>query len=139
MVCYHPLKAYFGSKLKSGKRDVVFSFNDSDGTPGFDLPCGKCQGCRLERSRQWAVRCLHESNMFDQNCFITLTYNFENLPKDGSLSVDVVQKFFKRLRKKFPDRKIRYFLCGEYGDMLSRPHYHACLFGFDFDDKYLFR
>lgn len=41
----------------------------------------------------------------------------------------------KRLRKKFPERKIRYYMCGEYGEETSRPHFHACLFNFDFNDK----
>lgn len=45
----------------------------------------------------------------------------------------------KKLRKQFPDKKIRYFHCGEYGENFGRPHYHACLFGLDFDDKQLWK
>lgn len=26
-------------------------------------------------------------------------------------------------------------MCGEYGEQLERPHFHACLFNFDFPDK----
>lgn len=40
----------------------------------------------------------------------------------------------KRLRKASKVR-VRFFVCGEYGEELSRPHYHACLFGYDFPDK----
>lgn len=89
--------------------------------------------------------------MYQANCFITLTYNDENLPEDGSLVIEDFQKFMKRLRKRFPGKDvvydkdgkptypIRFFHCGEYGDMLGRPHYHACLFNFDFEDKKLFK
>lgn len=31
--------------------------------------------------------------------------------------------------------KIRFFHCGEYGEKNDRPHYHACIFGYDFPDK----
>lgn len=98
------------------------------------VPCGQCSGCRLERSRQWAIRCHHEASLHDDNCFVTLTYNKENLPLDGSISIRVLQLFFKKLRKKFP-YKIRYYACGEYGAELSRPHYHAILFGHAFADQ----
>lgn len=78
---------------------------------------------------------MHEASLYEENCFITLTYDDEHLPRDGSLDVSHFQKFMKRLRKRFADDRIRFFHCGEYGDTSARPHYHACLFGFDFRDK----
>lgn len=45
----------------------------------------------------------------------------------------------KRLRKRYAHTKIRYYQCGEYGDQLQRPHYHACIFGIDFEDKVLWK
>ena len=77
--------------------------------------------------------------MHVENCYVTLTYNDKYLPSDGSLDKTHFQLFMKKLRKKYPDRSIRYYHCGEYGEDLGRPHYHACLFNIDFDDKkYLF-
>lgn len=102
----------------------------------LNLPCGRCIGCRLERSRQWAVRCVHEASLYERNCFITLTYAPEHLPADGSLNKSHFQKFMKRLRKKY-GAGVRYFHCGEYGEKNRRPHYHACLFNFDFPDREL--
>lgn len=51
-----------------------------------------------------------------------------------TLSVRDTQLFFKRLRKFFPDHKIRYFLAGEYGPKTKRPHYHAIIFGLTLSD-----
>lgn len=102
------------------------------------VPCGRCIGCRLAKSRQWAVRCVHEASLYNNNCFITLTYSEKYLPKDGSLDKRAFVLFMKRLRKKFGS-KIRFFMCGEYGEQLQRPHYHACLFNFDFEDKYHYK
>lgn len=84
------------------------------------------------------MRCLHEAQLHNDNCFITLTYDQSHL-SDDSLHVDHYQKFMKRLRKRFSDVNIRYFHCGEYGEKNGRPHYHACLFGFDFPDKVLWQ
>lgn len=81
---------------------------------------------------------MHEAHMHPQNCFITLTYNNENLPSDGSLHYEHFRDFFKRLRKKY-GAEIRYYHCGEYGEKFARPHYHAIIFNFDFPDKILFR
>lgn len=131
MTCYHPISAF-----QTACGSVVFSENKKFGdiTRNLSLPCGRCVGCRLERSRQWAIRCMHESKMHEKNCFITLTFNDDNLPKDLSLDHRVYQLFMKRLRKKYGNA-IRFYMAGEYGETFGRPHYHACIFGMDFADK----
>lgn len=134
MPCYHPVSAF---RLSSGQ--VVFGGRLAQAGDPLSLPCGQCIGCRLERSRQWAVRCVHEASLHDENCFITLTYNDASLPVGGSLEYRVFQLFMKRLRAAYPDKRIRFFMCGEYGESLGRPHFHACLFGFRFPDCVLWK
>jgi hypothetical protein len=80
------------------------------------------------------MRCDHELKLHDKNCFVTLTYNKENLPPSGVLKGDF-QRFMKRLRYKNNGERFKFFACGEYGEGFGRPHYHALLFGFDFSDK----
>lgn len=136
MPCFKPLHGYRSKdRNPTGKRSIVFNLAEGFRDLKVQLPCGQCNGCRLERSRQWAIRCVHEASLHEQNCFLTLTYDEHHLPEDGSLQVEHFQKFMKRLRKRFPNRRIRFFHCGEYGDLFGRPHYHAILFGFDFVDK----
>lgn len=136
MPCYHPLEGYRSKTVNpnTGKRSIVFSKHQGYVDQKVQVPCGQCIGCRLERSRQWAIRCVHEAQMHQNNCFITLTYSDENLPPNNSLVLEDFQKFMKRLRKKL-GKGIRFFHCGEYGERFKRPHYHACLFGADFADK----
>ena len=135
MPCYHPLTAY-----QCGDGSIVFQerrwFNT---VKTLSLPCGQCIGCRLERSRQWAMRCMHEAQLHEKNCFITLTYDNTHLPSDGSLHYKDFQLFIKRLRKKFGNIRIRYYMAGEYGENFGRPHFHACIFGYDFHDKKLWQ
>lgn len=140
MPCYHPLKGY-RSKLAnpSGKRSIVFNLSEGYKDLPVQLPCGQCIGCRLEHSRRWAIRCLHESKCHEENAFITLTYDEKNIPPGGTLVLSDFQKFMKRLRKEFSHKTIKFFHCGEYGEKLKRPHYHACLFGVDFPDKYYWK
>lgn len=140
MVCFYPLSGYRSvTKNENGRRPVFFrvKVGKEGEARKFTLACGQCVGCRLERSRQWAVRCMHESKLHEKNCFITLTYDSKWILKNGSLSVKDFQLFMKKFRKKYG--KIRFFHCGEYGPKLERPHYHALIFGFDFDDKKIWK
>lgn len=135
MACFKPLKAYqcFDKSIvftEARKHDIVRS---------LELPCGQCVGCRLERSRQWAIRCMHEASLYKDNCFITLTYDEEHLPEDYSLHYDDFQRFMKRVRKRYTGKKIRFYMAGEYGENFGRPHFHACIFNLDFEDKYLWQ
>lgn len=144
MACYKPLAAWYSKHFNpSGKRGITFSPKEAlEPDNPINLPCGQCIGCRLERSRQWAIRCIHEAQLHEENCFITLTFSPEHLAaRDNPWSLDKkeFQDFMKRVRKKFHGQRVRYFHCGEYGEKYGRPHYHALLFGLDFDDKVLHR
>lgn len=132
MACYHPLQAY-----RLGDGSVTFRDNGA-GDP-LTLPCGQCYGCRLERSRQWAIRCMHEASLHEENCFITLTYDNDHCPSDRSLNYVDFQLFMKRFRKKFKDSTIRFYMAGEYGEKFERPHFHACIFGFNFPDRTIWK
>ena len=135
MACFHPVKGYRSRTINpTGKRSIVFTPSRGYMDMPVTVPCGRCIGCRLERSRSWAVRCTHEASLYEKNCFITLTYNQENLPLSGTLVVKHFQNFMKKLRRTYGPG-IRFFHCGEYGEQLKRPHYHACLFNHDFPDK----
>jgi hypothetical protein len=128
VTCYHPLLAYKSEGKVVFEKPFAFA-------RGFNLPCGQCIGCRLNYSRQWAIRLVHEAQMHEKSCFITLTFNDESLfARENPYSLDKTeyQRFMKRLRKKY-GKQVRFFHCGEYGDKNKRPHYHAILFGVDFD------
>jgi len=140
MPCYHPIKGYYSKvENESGKRSIVFNSDLALVDVSVFVPCGRCIGCRLDRSLAWALRCVHEAFLYDENCFITLTFSDENLTSNASLKVADFQNFMKRLRQKIAPRQVRFFHCGEYGAKFSRPHHHACLFGYDFPDKVLFK
>lgn len=134
MACFHPLKAFRGPSGASGRRSVVFTPSAALSDHPIQLPCGQCVACRLDRSLQWATRCMHEASLYERNCFLTLTYDDNNLPDGNSLVTRDFQLFMKRLRK-FAGANIRFYQCGEYGETYGRPHYHACIFNYDFNDK----
>lgn len=139
MACYHPLHLTRRADGKLKKCHAGPAFAD------LTVACGQCSGCRLERSRQWATRLMHEATLHKKNCFLTLTYNAGHLPRDNSLDIRDWQKFAKRVRNelvaRYPDHKskrtFRFYHVGEYGSQSSketpygRPHYHACIFGQD--------
>lgn len=134
MPCYHPLTGYYSrERTASGKRGIVFKVDLSFSGVPIRLPCGQCVGCRLEHSRQWAMRCVHENQLHPVSSFVTLTYDDACLPPGNSLSRRDTQLFLKRLRN--GRGRFRYYGCGEYGEKTNRPHYHIILFGINFDDK----
>lgn len=151
MKCNGPLHGWFSSDKASGKgRRVVFRSSEAFVDLHVDVPCGKCLGCKLERSREWAVRCVHEAQMWRSNVFVTLTYRSEcegvfceslhpgdsHLPQVNGLPTlrpRDFRNFMKRLRHEVPG--VRFLQAGEYGKK-GRCHHHALLFNCDFDDKY---
>lgn len=82
---------------------------------------------------------MHEASLYAENSFATLTYAPEALPPGGTLVKRDYQLFMKRLRKFMDGERISYFHCGEYGERLERPHYHACLFGVWFPDQRFYK
>lgn len=145
MTCFRPQKAHEipGEFTDRGARVLMFGLLPEIAgeycLPEVVLPCGKCLGCRRDRVRDWATRCVHEAALHAENCFVTLTYDRHHLPVGGTLVKRDFQLFMKRLRKEFSSRRVRFLAAGEYGSQGKRPHYHAILFGVDFDDKVLYR
>ncbi|UDN67731.1 replication initiator protein [robinz microvirus RP_104] len=119
-------------KHPSGKAIITFNpLKARQSEIPMRLRCGKCIGCRLDNIASWSLRCTHEAKMHQASSFITLTYDDEHLPPDYSVNLRTFQLFMKRLRKELP-MKIKFYGCGEYGDLENRPHYHALIFGWDF-------
>lgn len=136
-MCTFPIPAWRNKDIHS-KQKIVFSSEKGFPSTKMFIPCGQCIACRLKRAREWAHRCVHEASLYTDNCFLTLTYNDDNLiwtDKGPTLYHRHFQLFMKKLRKRHPDLNIRYFMCGEYGEQFSRPHYHACIFGYAFPDR----
>lgn len=100
------------------------------GPGGQAFGCGQCLPCRLNQRRVWTARIMLEAAQHEDNAFVTLTYRDEHLPADRSLHPETTRYFLDRLRKRVGYRSFRFFLCGEYGDLTSRPHYHLALFGY---------
>jgi len=125
---------YYSGKWPEHQRVIGFPAEMLLSVP---FKCRKCYGCKKERARQWSIRCVHEASLYERNCFVTLTFNNPALKERGHRSVDRadVQKFIKRLRKRFVGVKIRTYYAAEYGKIDRRPHYHILLFNIDFDDK----
>lgn len=129
MPCYKPLKAY---KTRDGIVFAALKRHDIQGE--LELPCGQCIGCRMRRASDWSLRVMHEAQLWQHNCFVTLTYAPGNLPAEGSLEHRDFQLFIKRLRKRH-NKPVRFYMAGEYGPETQRPHYHACLFNRNFYDR----
>jgi len=133
MACFSPIA---GFRCADGA--VVFHEKSRFDIVGdIKIPCGQCIGCRLDRARDWATRIMHEAASHDSNCWLTLTYDDAHLPPGPSLHYPHFQLFMRSLRRSIKPIKPRFYMCGEYGTDFHRPHYHACIFGYDFTDQVL--
>lgn len=112
-------------------------------TGGVYVSCGQCMPCRVKRRQEWLTKLILEWLTWNKGVFVTLTYAPENLPDKeffdgGSLNKSDAQKFMKRFRFHFklldPNREIRYYLVGEYGDTTQRAHYHVLIFNVDLQE-----
>lgn len=81
------------------------------------------------------MRIMHESSLYENNAFLTLTYSDENLPEHETLVKSHHRVFMDKMRKSYGYGKLRYYHCGEYGDQTHRPHYHSILFNVEFEDR----
>ena len=148
MACRTPIRMY---RRKEGRDRVTGSWplvsNPRDGCIDLpvEIPCGRCIHCRLANSRGKTIRLVHELQYHDTACFLTLTYDDDNIPigPKGVPTLTRGQKgdvtlFLKRLRHFLPNYELKYFNCGEYGDRTARPHHHIVLYGYDFiEDRQL--
>ena len=157
MECTRPLTGYHarGGGFTSNQKQAIRVGNV---LAKLVVPCGKCYACRERKASDWAIRMYHEAQMHYASTFITLTYDNEHLPENGTSKIEHFQKFMKRFRKSIQPARIRFYHCGEYGKVLNtlgdsrrreylphpiqgdreahgRPHYHAIIFGWDFPDK----
>lgn len=174
MPCFHPLKGFIVGVTPAGKRSLRVcgygtdhvelqrglyvpvdlpgrsSFCERMFTEWIELPCGHCDGCRIDRSRDWANRCMMEMEYHTDAYFLTLTYNDVFVPRawypdpaTGEAFCSLTlrkrdwQLFMKRLRKN-TGQDLRFYMCGEYGPKTFRPHYHAIVFGLHLDDLKFF-
>lgn len=111
-----------------------FHTRDKISNEWMALPCGKCPNCMKRRTSGWSFRLMKEGERSETALFVTLTYDTKYVPltKNGFMSLNKrhIQTYMKRLRK-LSDRKLKYYVCGEYGSVRDRPHYHMIIFNAD--------
>ena len=157
----NPKKCWISGTTEKGKPRYIFSKPDHE-TEQQKVPCGKCISCQLDRSKEWATRAVHEAQTHSLNCFITLTYSTENLPKNSSLDPEHLKVFIKKLRRAlswrirclgnekrnkpilpkgehrerwYPhnSKNLKYLAAGEYGDIKNTHRPHYHICIFGWD------
>lgn len=88
----------------------------------------------------WRMRFVNEGKLHENNCFWTLTYAPQFRPAHGSVRMADASAFVKRLRRRVEPVRFRFAAKTEYGPNGEHaPHVHGLFFGFDFEDRVLFR
>lgn len=84
--------------------------------------------------------CVLHSSLYENNCFLTLTYDEKQDSYENILCYEHIQKFKKALRRYCDyhlNKKIEIFNVHEYGKN-GKKHWHLIVFNHDFSDKELF-
>lgn len=93
-----------------------------------EVRCGRCAACRARAA--WWKRQQVELEVLgyqgDRAWFCTFT--FEGVVPEEKEAYGHVQRWIKRLRKKFPEERFRYIAVAELGGRGGRLHYHVLLF-----------
>ena len=159
MSCYHP-KIICSYERRGKRKTIIFEpegkwnplmVKPEDNEAGFyTVPCGKCLGCRLDYSRQWADRMMMQLETSKKGLFLTLTYDQDHVPvafdeNDNPIGLTLNKKdfqdFLKRLRRNFDGKdghpgpyEIKHYTAGEYGSNTLRPHGHSIIFGIGLEE-----
>lgn len=95
MTCYHPLiraenlnktirakdgHVYHPATIRSPFDWELETIKDNLAYNQQLIPCGRCIGCKLDYAREWANRGYLESKSYEQNYFVTITYDPVYLP-----------------------------------------------------------
>ena len=102
--------------------------------------CGKCLNCRKKRASELAMRCVLNASLYEDNMFLTLTYDETKPGYHNELCYTDIQKFKKKLRRYCEyhhNKKIEIFNVHEYGKN-GKKHWHLIVFNHDFEDKTIY-
>lgn len=141
MSCFSPKPVVF----TVGRPKIIYQFPKEKWNIHWKfqdkLPCRSCIGCKTDYTKEWGLRGTLEARQYENNYFITLTYNNQNLPYNEqglpTLCKDDITKFVNSLRKHFERLGhfgIKYIIAGEYGSKTKRPHYHLIMFNLPLTD-----
>ena len=99
--------------------------------------CGTCHICRKRRATELAIRCVLHASLYQQNCFLTLTYDEKKKDYHNDFQYKDIQDFKKRLRRHCDyhyKKKIQIFNVHEYGKN-TKKHWHLVVFNHQFPDR----
>lgn len=118
------------SHLSFVSREAFLAHVPNPHTSVYKTRCGKCLACKLYKSYQWSNRLMAEASDWNYCYFITFTFNDNNYDIEALSKKPMreYQLFMKRLRKKHPMLKFKYYATSELGGETLRFHYHAILY-----------
>ena len=128
---------YYSNRYSKGFLPVAGEFEKF-----VNIPCGSCSECLKKKSRDLTLRLYEETKVHNNNWFITLSYNEDNLPKNSkgvqTLRKKDISDFNKKLKVNLTRKNLfsqfKFFGCGEYGEKFHRPHYHIIYFDLPIPD-----